>query len=196
MRKDKLIAHAPSLVLSLHVLFTYWSFFLPSSTTTKTLLNRLKTLCHPLPLSVVLYVCCYCRGMGSSAIYVCRGRMGAGNIPAIAPLAVLFLPVILKTVTRWLVDSRPTNHRTGLPFECQLCLTGTLRERNKSHYLQYGKQIERTSQVGLHCATLCHATFNSLQRFHGSVLLCFGPMFLPPLAIFDEWQKSQCVSQH
>lgn len=27
VRKDKLIAQAPSLVLSLHVLFTYWSFF-------------------------------------------------------------------------------------------------------------------------------------------------------------------------
>lgn len=100
--------------------------------------------------------------------------MGVGNVPVIAPLSVFFLPVTLKTVTRRLVDSLPTSHWRGLPFECQLCLAGTSPERNKSHCLQYGKQIERTSQVGLHCAALCHATFHSQQQFQGSVLdQCF-----------------------
>lgn len=64
---------------------------------------------------------------------MCRGRMGAGNVPAIAPLSVFFLPVTLKTVTRRLVDSRPTSHWRVLLFECS-------SERNKSHCLQYGKQ--------------------------------------------------------
>lgn len=176
--------------------FLHIGHFLPSSTTRKTLLNRLKTLCHPSPLSVVLYVRCYCRGMGSSAFYVCSGTKGAGNVPAIASLYVFFLAVTLKTVTQRLVDSRATNHWRGLPFECQQCLTGTSPERNKSHCLHCGKQIERTSQVGLHCATLCHVTFHSQRQFQGSVLLCFGPMFLLWLAIFDRWQKSQCVLQH